>query len=135
MEQRAGGGTNHFRIEYVHAIAHQNDGVTTSGVGTADHGACIAGVAHLPECGKERMGSLRNPSKQVTAGIQVGNRKHPLGIMGNPVLHLLRHLVHMDPLLHRLTGKLAQRGRGDRGIRIRPIGAHIDILNDLWLTM
>lgn len=66
------------------------------------------------------MGSLRNPSKQVTAGIQVGNRKHPLGIMGNPVLHLLRHLVHMDPLLHRLTGKLAQRGRGDRGIRIRP---------------
>ncbi len=79
------------------------------------------------------MGGLRNPFKQVTAGIQVGNRKHPLSIMGNPVLHLLRHLVHMDPLSHRLTGKLAQRGRGDRGIRFRAIGAHIDILNDLRL--
>jgi hypothetical protein len=90
VEQRAGAGPYGLAVVRVDAVAGQHDRVGAGGVGAAQHGAGIAGVADVGEHGDQPRG----------AGQRGGQRN-------------VERRADRDDALRR--GGLRQRGRGPDG--------------------
>ena len=134
MEQRAGSGTNHLRVEDVHAVVHQHHASATGRIRGTNHGAGVARIAHLPERGDHRaFVEIAINDGGIEESAHVGDGEHSLRV-GAHVLHDgMRHLVHVSAGLHGLAGHLRHGRRDESRVRLGRDDLHIQILDDVGM--
>ena len=116
VEQGAGGGPHDLGVVDVDAGVADQDGVGAGGVGAADHGAGVAGVAHV---GQHHQQARRGVEDGVERDVQrPADRQQPLrgGRVAHRGQHLGGDLVDVQPRGDRGAEDVGVTGHGVRDV-------------------